>query len=222
MFCCLKKQSAEELPLLVPLLYHDVNIVAFTGLAGSGKDTAADLLVEEGYLKLAFADPLKKGIHELFGISMETLADPEKKQEIDQEWGVSPRKLMQWLGTDVLRKDISDDFFLVSMAKRIKESGAKNIVIPDCRFDIEAKFIRSCGGRVYRMYRNGQTSISDENLKKHASENGISSDFVEKTILNSGTLEDLCEIIKGLLVHETHMRSHSLEGQPSSHHLGLI
>lgn len=221
MFCCLKKEEGPEVPLLVPLLNRDVEVIAFTGLAGSGKDTAADFLVEQGFLKLAFADPLKRGIHELFGIDMETLTDPEKKQEIDEEWGISPRKLMQWLGTDVLRKTISDDFFLVSMAKRIKESGAKKVVIPDCRFDIEAKFIQHYGGSVYRIYRNGETTISDEDQKKHASEQGISSSFVDKTILNAGTIEDLGEIIKDLPAGGPRALSHCLE-EPPSHHPGLI
>ena len=40
---------------------RDLSVVAFLGAAGSGKDTAADLLVSEfGFVKIAFADVLKR------------------------------------------------------------------------------------------------------------------------------------------------------------------
>ena len=46
-----------------------VQIVAFTGLAGSGKDTAADVLVTHaGFTKLAFADPLRAEVAEAFSL----------------------------------------------------------------------------------------------------------------------------------------------------------
>lgn len=196
---CCRASDEEPPPLLLPLLDHDVEIVAFTGLAGAGKDTAADFLVEDGFVKLAFADPLKEGVHCLFGIPAEHLNDPVKKEEVDPEWGLSPRRLMQWLGTDVLRKEIDDNFFLTSMAKRIRASGAKRVVIPDCRFDIEADFVRRYGGRVFRVYRNGYSSITNGVARKHASESGVSGKYVEKTLLNSGSPADLGELVRAQL-----------------------
>ena len=39
-----------------------VSIVGLTGYAGSGKDTAAQGLIDIGYTRLAFADPMRDGL----------------------------------------------------------------------------------------------------------------------------------------------------------------
>lgn len=52
-------------------------IIGLCGLAGSGKDTAADFLVKKsGYVKVAFADPLKRICKEVFQFSDEQLWGP--------------------------------------------------------------------------------------------------------------------------------------------------
>lgn len=52
-------------------------IVGISGLAGSGKDTCADFFVRNhGFVKVAFADPLKRIVREVFGFSYDQLWGP--------------------------------------------------------------------------------------------------------------------------------------------------
>lgn len=56
-------------------------LIALTGLAGSGKDTVADLLVEQrGFSKLAFADALRREIAAAFVIDTPHLTHRETKE----------------------------------------------------------------------------------------------------------------------------------------------
>lgn len=52
-------------------------IIGLCGLAGSGKDTAADSLVQQGrFIKIAFADPLKRIARDVYDFSDEQLWGP--------------------------------------------------------------------------------------------------------------------------------------------------
>lgn len=56
-------------------------IIGFCGLAGSGKDTAADFMVERGEgAKLALADPLKRICQATFGFTDEQLWGPSSER----------------------------------------------------------------------------------------------------------------------------------------------
>lgn len=60
-----------------------LHIVALTGLAGSGKDTVADLLATHcGFTKLAFADPLRSEVAEAYnlGSQYDLLTDRATKE----------------------------------------------------------------------------------------------------------------------------------------------
>jgi hypothetical protein len=78
-------------------------IVALCGYKHSGKDTAADVLVEEyGFQKLAFADPLRESAAAMFGVKLPVHPDDKEKPT---ECGVSYRSALQGLGTDVMRNN---------------------------------------------------------------------------------------------------------------------
>ena len=80
-------------------------IVGLIGKKGHGKDTFADYLVQHyDFVKLSFAEPLKKVCKELFLLTDEQLYDPMEKEKVDERWGKSPRQLMQIIGTDILRR----------------------------------------------------------------------------------------------------------------------
>jgi hypothetical protein len=58
-----------------------MKIIAFTGKAGVGKDTAADHLVEKhGFVKRGFADPLYEEVAHAFGVTVERLRDRSTKE----------------------------------------------------------------------------------------------------------------------------------------------
>lgn len=93
-------------------------LVGCCGLASSGKDTAADFLVKnDGFVKVAFADPLKRIAKDVFDFSDEQLWGPSEKRnapdlrylrkEDTNEFGdfianvyLTPRYALQQLGTE--------------------------------------------------------------------------------------------------------------------------
>ena len=56
-----------------------MKLLGICGKAGSGKDTAAAYLIEKhGFVKLAFADPLKRFAKGVFGFTSEQLWGPSE------------------------------------------------------------------------------------------------------------------------------------------------
>lgn len=69
-------------------------IIGLCGKAGSGKDTVADILVRDlGFVKIAFADPLKRVCKDIFDFSDEQLWGPsEKRNEPDFRYCRKPHQ----------------------------------------------------------------------------------------------------------------------------------
>lgn len=63
-----------------------IRIVALDGATGSGKDTTADVLVRDfGFTKVAFADPLKRIVMDVYGWDIATLWGPSHLRNIPDE-----------------------------------------------------------------------------------------------------------------------------------------
>jgi hypothetical protein len=174
-------------------------IIGLCGAAYSGKDTAA-LAISELDPELseifAFAGPLKDACKSLFNFTHEQLYDQDLKEKVDDRFHKSPRQILQWLGTDILRNQINQDFFIMNMKQRIENSKANCIIISDVRFDNEAKFIKSLGGKIIKINRiNGKTSEYSE----HVTENGISSNLIDIIFYNDETLENFQKTIKNFI-----------------------
>ena len=61
-------------------------IIAISGQAGSGKDTAADFLVKHrGFVKVAFADPMKRICKEVYDFTDEQLWGPSELRNVPDE-----------------------------------------------------------------------------------------------------------------------------------------
>lgn len=176
---------------LVPLL-------GVHGKAGVGKDTAATLLRSRlGYEALAFADPLKAALNELFGWSYEQWLDREWKEAIQGDIGISPRRAAQLLGTEFARRMIRPDIWLILADRKIKrlkvlssfdEFGTPPIVVTDVRFDNEAQWVRDRGGRVLMIHRQASPTVA-----AHSSEAGIDPRLITDHISNDGTLAELSD-----------------------------
>ena len=88
-------------------------IIGLCGLAGSGKDTAADSLVLRGFVKLAFADIMKRFCKEVFDFTDDQLWGPSASRNApDARYprkphgsdknveNLTPRYALQTLGTE--------------------------------------------------------------------------------------------------------------------------
>lgn len=168
-------------------------IIGTLGKKSHGKDTISDHLVKNyGYTKRAFADPIKEVSKILFNFTDDQLYG-NKKETVDENWNVSPRTVMQYIGTDVFRKDINkimpginDDFWVKSLANKIKDTN-DNIVISDVRFQNEVDCIHKLGGIVIKVERSGK-----DNIDQHISETCIDQiEDYDYLINNSGSLEEL-------------------------------
>lgn len=133
-------------------------IVGFTGRARSGKDTAADVLLGFGYIKMSFANPIKSMIGSLLAyqgvdhrVIMEMLHGSLKETPSPCLGGKSPRHAMQTLGTEWGRDCMDKDIWVNATINMAAQHDA--VVIADVRFPNEAKAIRAAGGVVYRVVR---------------------------------------------------------------------
>jgi mannitol-specific phosphotransferase system IIBC component len=83
------------------------------------------------------------------------------------------------------------------MKQRIDNSNAKYIIICDVRFDNEAEFIRSLGGKIIKIERNMESN--DGKTTKHSghiTEKGISPDLIDAIIENNASIEEFQNTVK--------------------------
>ena len=130
---------------------------------------------------LSFSDKLKKVAVELFGIDILHFTRRDLKEKEIPFWGMSPRQMMQKLGTDACRKGLGDKIWIHVMEMEITKHNVDVIIIPDIRFDNEAKFVKENDGFVFELHREGLIEIEDN---KHKSEQGIDNELVDWTIMN--------------------------------------
>ena len=142
-------------------------LIGVCGLIGSGKDTVAGILKEQfGFEKDAFAGTLKDVTSSLFAWDREVLegATPEnrKKREVVDEWWtekfgypVTMRNILQKVGTEVVRNNLHNDMWVLSLERRVmpKLENGKHIVITDARFPNELAAIARLGGEIIEIHR---------------------------------------------------------------------
>lgn len=154
-------------------------LIGFSGKKGSGKSYFADYLVNNKlFIKLSFASPLKEITKILFNLSDEDVKDPIKKELINPKFNASPRELMQWLGTDIMREEFNKKFnysgsiWIDSVKDKIKTllKDNKDVVIDDVRFQNEVDMIHSLGGIVINL-RNDLDNTLNNSTSTHSSEN---------------------------------------------------
>lgn len=166
-------------------------VVGFSGKLNAGKDTAADAICEMRTVqRLAFAKPLKDTVMKMFDLSKEQVFT-DKKDVIDLRWNKTPRQLLQWFGTDVIR-NYDPDHWVKLMRMRLetlRDSGTQIVVVTDVRFDNEADLLREFGATIVRINRIGLTNVSS-----HSSEDGLS--VVDVELHNEGGVEEFKSTVK--------------------------
>lgn len=138
-------------------------IIGVVGFIGSGKGTAADILVKKhGFTKLSFADTVKDATAAIFGWQRHLLeGDTDESRtwrEAKDEWwserfgyDFSPRLALQMMGTEAGRDVFHPDIWIHSLERKMEMY--PNVVIADVRFPNEIKFIQNKGGFVVRVKR---------------------------------------------------------------------
>lgn len=158
-------------------------IIAFKGKGGSGKSTAAAYLIDKGYGKTSFAEPLRRMLRAL-GVTDDELVGSLKESPCTALSGRSPRVALQLLGTEWGRA-LDSDFWTNIWRARAKSVLARGIgvVVDDCRFPNEAEAVRAMGGYVIEII-NTSAPPAPVGLAGHASE---TQDFdPDITVINDG------------------------------------
>ncbi len=197
-----------------------MKLIGLMGAAGAGKDSVADVLERAGWTRRAFADPLRRGLATMLGLTDAHWRRDQKEEPID--WlGRSPRELLQTLGTewgrdlvhhdvwvlvaereiDAMRRAIrwmciSEDEAAEYLAGRISHPDATpGVVFADVRFPGEAEMLRRNGGVLWRIERPGCAPV-----REHVSETAAADVEADHTVVNDGTLLDLEMRVAALLM----------------------
>lgn len=183
-------------------------IIAFSGRIGSGKSELAKICQNKGFEKLYFALPLKQLVANLIHVGIEDinpLKNVEKKYKFTKKDYIylanetnipfetirdemknvklnTVRQLLQFIGTDIIRK-YNPDWHVNKIKTMIDKN--KNYVFDDVRFPNELKLIKELGGDCWFIIRPIINNVSN-----HISEISLTwKDFDDKVIINDGNLE---------------------------------
>jgi hypothetical protein len=156
--------------------------------ARAGKDTIADYLVKNHrFKKIAFADALKRGCMEIFGLTHEQCYG-DLKEVVDDFWKATPRYILQKVGTECLRNGYDPDIWIKSVQKAV--TNGERWVISDVRFINEARAVSMWGGSVVRVDRS--VAGATGGVERHASEVELDSyNDWDVIIKNNGTFQEL-------------------------------
>lgn len=156
-----------------------MNVVGFVGFKQSGKDTAAQALVEHrGFTRIGFADAVKDmalAIDPLIfvawrdrvrlGIESPYLRLRELVNLVGMDSAKSVpmvREFLQRLGTEGVRDIIGKDAWVKAWHKKARDIKNNLVVVPDVRFFNEASYLwREFGALIIRIERPGQ-DIGDQ------------------------------------------------------------
>jgi hypothetical protein len=170
-------------------------IIGFVGFIGSGKDTAADYLVNcHGFRRDSFANTLKDAVAQVFGWDRTLLegrtAEARKwREQLDVWWSkrlnipeLTPRWVLQQWGTEVCRQGFHDDIWIASLENKMRKT-KDNIVISDVRFPNEIKAIHNAGGLVVRIKRGNDPDWYEAALSANRGPDGNSTWSLSKAKL---------------------------------------
>jgi hypothetical protein len=189
-------------------------IIGISGKIGSGKDTLSIVinyladksapdsfnrweqpLEEYTYKNKKYAENLKCMVCFLIGCNRIDLEDREfKEKELGEEWdGLTPRKILQLLGTEAGREIIHPNIWVNSLFADYTTDS--NWIITDVRFPNEAQAIKDRGGIIIRIERPGGESHCGG---AHASETALDDYDFDIVINNDGTIDELIDKVKQL------------------------
>jgi hypothetical protein len=179
-------------------------LIGLAGAARSGKDTAAQALLDIGWTRRAFADKVRSILY-----AMDLVLDEPSysrgfttlRYEVDQysweavkEMYPEVRRYLQRLGTEGGREILGENVWVDALFRDRDTWGPT--VITDVRFPNEADAIRARGGLVVAIQRPDQTLIRETD---HVSENALAGYLFDDVILNDGPVSRLHDRVMQLI-----------------------
>lgn len=197
------------------------SLVAFIGFKGSGKNTAADALLNHKFISFSFADAIKDSLASIFcwdrqmleGITAESR---EWREQVDPWWAArldmsyfTPRWALTNFGTQIMRQHFNENVWVFNVERRISMvDDDTSVALIDCRFGNEIDIARQHGGKVIRIKRgydpywmeiakranNGNDfdrEVMLKEIKVHESEWGWIGYDLDVTIENDSSIDDL-------------------------------
>lgn len=173
-------------------------LLGLVGRQRSGKDTFARGLANQGYARVAFADPLRDMVEGMNPFIATGRANPSVRLAEalaayggwemlkDSPYGPEARRLLQNAGQEVRRLD--EGFWMrVGLEKaRLRAKAGSGAVITDVRYANEARAVQDAGGYLVRVVRPGLVSTD-----LHVSETELDDYPVDFTVTNGTTAEAL-------------------------------
>lgn len=204
-----------------------IQLVGISGKAGSGKDTVANYLCSnyENCFGYPFARPLKLAAAIQFGIPIEHFHQRDLKEIVNPYWGVSPRKIAQFMGTESVREgykellgeELATQFWIRRLCGYINGTleyyndsyelagdidPGDTVIVTDVRFQNEYDWIMENNGIMIHLIRPG--ADGNVGIANHQSEQGylFDSENYERRnheVINDGTFEELYAKIDAIM-----------------------
>lgn len=195
-----------------------MKVILISGKAGSGKDTLSDLFVSNGYIKIAFADPLKRAVQSIFKFSYDQLWGPSELRNLGdarylrgnntylsprealQETGEHMKRLYPNIWVDIIRETIeslksnNNTYYTPETGLYLGKNrkAIKGIVVSDVRFAKEITCFQDYNTVSIKIIRDvGYFSDEKANHISEVEQDTFDSKCFDKIILNNKSIEDL-------------------------------
>lgn len=188
-----------------------------------GKNSVMPPEIEE------FSEKMRKGIRELYGY--ETMLFSMKRSEMHEKvltafqnvFGdlvdgslptkdVTYGKMLQLVGTEVFRNQISKDFWTTLVMKHMRKCPLPVVVLTDVRFPNEFEMVENMpSGHVIRIERQEIFSLNRD--PNHPSETSLDGKKIH-TLENYGSLADLSTKLDEIFVLDTNKVGENIENLP--------
>lgn len=179
---------------------------------------------QSGFEQKAFAGKLKQIASLLTGVPVEKFEDQEFKQKhMGLQWKMTYREFLQKLGTEAMRDGLHPNVWVNALFADYKDVYAgswgqghymyekPNWIITDMRFPNELEAVEEREGITIRVVRGcsecggigyHKLSCSKQYEKQHPSETALDDAKFDYEIINDGSMEDLIEKVKQILITE--------------------
>ncbi|MFH8414390.1 deoxynucleotide monophosphate kinase family protein [Streptomyces collinus] len=173
-------------------------LIGLSGYSRSGKNEAAEALVQFGWRQAAFADKLREFLLAVDPVIPGPYGTGNLRLSIlirDVGWEYAKdhypevRALLQRTGTEAGRRLLGPNVWVDALFRDLEEAHA--LVITDVRFPNEAQAVADRGGVVLRIERPGVGPAKDRIGRVHESETALDGWPFDHVLHNDGSVRDL-------------------------------